>query len=55
MRTTQRVRRAAQTPDTTALSAALAGARPGDKVTLTISRGTQDQTVEVTLGELPGS
>jgi S1-C subfamily serine protease len=45
----------AQTPDTTALSAALAGARPGDKVTLTISRGTQDQTVEVTLGELPGS
>ena len=45
----------ADTPDTTALSQALAGARPGDKVTLTISRGGQDQTVQVTLGELPGS
>jgi S1-C subfamily serine protease len=45
----------AQAPDTTALSQALAGARPGDKITLTISRGTQDQTVQVTLGELPGS
>ena len=44
----------ASTPDTTALSAALAGARPGDKVRLTISRGAQDQTVQVTLGELPG-
>ena len=43
----------ASTPDTTALSAALAGARPGDKVRLTISRGAQDQTVQVTLGELP--
>ena len=43
------------TPDTTALSAALAGARPGDKVTLMISRGGHDQTVQVTLGELPGS
>ncbi len=43
------------TPDTTALSAALAGARPGDKITLMISRGSQDQTVQVTLGELPGS
>ena len=44
----------ASTPDATALSAALAGARPGDKVSLTISRGAQDQTVQVTLGELPG-
>ena len=44
----------ASTPDTTALSAALAGARPGDKVRLTISRGAQDQTAQVTLGELPG-
>ena len=35
------------TPDTTALSQALAGARPGDKVTLTISRGGgQGQTVQ---------
>jgi S1-C subfamily serine protease len=45
----------APTPDTTALSAALAAAHPGDKVTLTISRGGHDQTVQVTLGELPGS
>jgi S1-C subfamily serine protease len=45
----------AGTPDTTALSAALAGARPGDKINLTITRGPQDQTVQVTLGELPGS
>jgi len=43
------------TPDTTALSQALAAARPGDKVTVTISRGGQDRTVQVTLGELPGS
>ncbi len=44
-----------QTPDTTALSQALAAARPGDKVTVTVSRGGQDRTVQVTLGELPGS
>ncbi len=44
-----------QTPDTTALSQALAAARPADKVTVTISRGGQDRTVQVTLGELPGS
>jgi len=43
------------TPDTTALSQALAAARPGDKVTVTTSRGGQDRTVQVTLGELPGS
>jgi S1-C subfamily serine protease len=43
------------TPDTTALSQALAGAQPGDTITMTITRGTQDQTVRVTLGELPGS
>ncbi len=30
--------------------AALAAARPGDQVSLTISRGAQDQTVQVTLG-----
>ena len=45
----------AQTPDATALSQALAEARPGDKITVTASRGGQDRTVQVTLGELPGS
>ena len=45
----------APTPDTTALSQVLAGAQPADKITLTITRGLQDQTVQVTLGELPGS
>jgi S1-C subfamily serine protease len=43
------------TPDATALSQALAAARPGDQVTLTVTRGGQDLTVRVTLGELPGS
>ena len=45
----------ADTPDTTALSKALASAKPANKVTMTISRGGQDRTVQVTLGELPGS
>ena len=45
----------AQTPDTTALSQALAAAKPGDKVTVTVSRDGQDRNVQVTLGELPGS
>jgi len=44
-----------QTPDTTALSQALAAAQPGDQVTVTVSRDGQDRTVQVTLGELPGS
>jgi S1-C subfamily serine protease len=44
-----------QTPDTTALSQALAAAQPGDKVTVTVSRDGQDRTVQVTLEELPGS
>ena len=47
----------AQTPDTTALTQALAAAAPGNKVTVTISRaaaGRQDQDVQVTLGELGG-
>jgi len=54
-----------QTPDTTALSQVLAAARPGDKLTVTVSRagqagtgqaGTgQQRTVQVTLGVLPGS
>jgi len=45
----------AQTPDTTALTAALAAAEPGDEVTVTISRASHDQDVQVTLGELAGS
>jgi S1-C subfamily serine protease len=44
-----------QTPDASALSQALAAAEPGDKVSVTITRGGQDQTVQVTLGQLPGS
>jgi len=44
-----------QTPDTAALTQALAAATPGDEVTVTISRGGQDRSVQVTLGELPGS
>jgi S1-C subfamily serine protease len=45
----------AQTTDTTVLSQALAAAKPGDTVTVTISRDGQNRTVQVTLGELPGS
>jgi S1-C subfamily serine protease len=44
-----------QTPDTTALSQALAAASPGDKIALTVSGDGQERTVQVTLGELPGS
>ncbi len=44
-----------QTTDTTALSQALAAASPGDKVTVTVSRSGEQKTVQVTLGELPGS
>jgi S1-C subfamily serine protease len=43
-----------QIPDTTALTQALAAAQPGDTVTVTISRASQDQDVRVTLGELGG-
>ena len=43
-----------QIPDTTALTQALAAAKPGDTVTVTISRASQDQGVRVTLGELGG-
>ena len=45
----------AQTTDTTALSQALAAAEPGNTVTVTISRDGQDRSVQVRLGELPGS
>jgi putative serine protease PepD len=44
-----------QTPDTQALAGALAAADPGDQITLTVIRGTQELTVKLTLGELPGS
>jgi S1-C subfamily serine protease len=43
------------TPDTDSLTQALAAARPGQHVTLTIARPGQTLTVGVTLGELPGS
>jgi len=43
-----------QIPDTTALTQALAAAKPGDTVTVTISRAGQDRDVRVTLGELGG-
>ncbi|HYZ54254.1 MAG TPA: trypsin-like peptidase domain-containing protein [Streptosporangiaceae bacterium] len=43
-----------RTPDTTALAEALAGARPGQAVTVTIARNAQTLNVQVTLGELSG-
>jgi S1-C subfamily serine protease len=42
------------TPDAESLTQALAGARPGQSVTLTIMRAGQTHTPEVRLGELPG-
>jgi S1-C subfamily serine protease len=44
-----------ETPDTTALSQVLAAASPGDKVALTVSRDGEERTVQVALGEFPGS
>jgi len=46
---------AQETPDTTALSQALAAASPGDQVTVTVSRDGEQRDVQVTLGELPAS
>jgi S1-C subfamily serine protease len=43
------------TPDAESLTQALAGARPGQPVTLTVARGDQTLNPEVRLGELPGS
>ena len=43
------------TPDTQALAGTLAAAHPGDQLTLTAGRGAQELTVELTLGELPGT
>jgi len=42
------------TPDTQSLTEALAGARPGQTVTLTIARDDQTLRIGVRLGELPG-
>jgi hypothetical protein len=44
----------APTPDTESLTEALAGARPGQTVTLTIARDDQTLRIGVRLGELPG-
>jgi len=42
------------TPDTQSLTQALASARPGQAVTLTIGLGGRTLTTGVRLGELPG-
>ncbi len=44
-----------RTPDAPALSQALAANRPEDQISLTVTRGTEHLTVNLTLGELPGS
>lgn len=44
-----------RTPDTTALAQALAAARPGQEITVTVARHGQTLTVPVTVGELPGT
>jgi S1-C subfamily serine protease len=44
----------ARTPDVAALTAALAATDPGRTVPVTVQRGSQALTVQVTLGELPG-
>ena len=44
-----------RTPDATALTGALAARDPGQAVPVTVDRGGQTVTVQVTLGELPGS
>jgi S1-C subfamily serine protease len=43
------------TPDAQALAGVLAAARPGDQVTFSVARGTQELSVPVTLGELPAA
>jgi S1-C subfamily serine protease len=43
------------TPDTQALAGVLAAAHPGDQITLSVIRATQELTVKLTLGELPGT
>ncbi len=44
-----------RTPDAPALTGALAARDPGQTVPVTVDRGGQMVTVQVTLGELPGS
>jgi S1-C subfamily serine protease len=43
------------TPDPQALAGVLAAARPGDQLTLSVQRGGEELTFQLTLGELPGS
>jgi S1-C subfamily serine protease len=43
------------TPDTQALAGVLAAAHPGEQVTLSVTRGAQELTVKLTLGELPAN
>ncbi len=44
-----------RTPDVASISQALTAAQPGQQTTLGIDRGGQHLTIQVTLGELPGS
>jgi putative serine protease PepD len=39
--------------DATALTSAIRSHQPGDQVTITYTRDGEEQTTEVTLGELP--
>ena len=43
------------TPDPQALAAVLAAAHPGDQLTLSVTRGTQDLSQKLTLSELPAT
>jgi S1-C subfamily serine protease len=43
------------TPDTQALAGVLAAAHPGEQLTLSVTRGAQELTVKLTLGELPAN
>jgi S1-C subfamily serine protease len=43
------------TPDTQALAGVLAAAHPGDQIALSVIRDGQEQTVKLTLGELPAT
>jgi S1-C subfamily serine protease len=46
---------ATPTPDTQALAGVLAAAHPGGQLTLAVTRGPQELTVNLTLGELPAN
>jgi S1-C subfamily serine protease len=43
------------TPDTQALAGVLAAAHPGEPITLSVIRDGQEQTIKLTLGELPAT